>query len=254
MACTTSRSRGNFPVNLSAKNDLLVLGQAALEDAYEYMESRHCVLLILDESGCTLWQCGHPQTMSQLKALGIDCGSYWAEGLIGTNAPALAIAEGHPIQVSGQQHFKQALHPWHFCATPVYDNSGRQRAVIVLGSLLVDNAASDLPLTLAIAREIGNYLHADTLLAETNRHLNELNALLDGVEDGVMAWDQRGCLLYLNRRAAAILQLNETNSLGKPVTDLLTLPAVLTHAILQRTPSAMWKSLLKINNNLFLLC
>ncbi|CRY03954.1 TPA: PTS-dependent dihydroxyacetone kinase operon transcriptional regulator DhaR [Yersinia enterocolitica] len=218
------------------KNDLLVLGQAALEDAYEYMESRHCVLLILDESGCTLWQCGHPQTMSQLKALGIDCGSYWAEGLIGTNAPALAIAEGHPIQVSGQQHFKQALHPWHFCATPVYDNSGRQRAVIVLGSLLADNAASDLPLTLAIAREIGNYLHADTLLAETNRHLNELNALLDGVEDGVMAWDQRGCLLYLNRRAAAILQLNETNSLGKPVTDLLTLPAVLTHAILQRIP------------------
>ena len=38
------------------KNDLLVLGQAALEDAYEYMESRPCVLLILDESGCTLWQ------------------------------------------------------------------------------------------------------------------------------------------------------------------------------------------------------
>lgn len=128
-----------------------------------------------------------------------------------------------------------------FLRHPVYDNSGRQRAVIVLGSLLADHAASDLPLTLAIAREIGNYLHADTLLAETNRHLNELNALLDGVEDGVMAWDQRGCLLYLNRRAAAILQLDETSSLGKPVTDLLTLPALLSQLFCTERPLAMWK-------------
>lgn len=31
------------------------------------------------------------------------------------------------VRGSGQQSFKQALHPWHFCATPMYDNSGRQR-------------------------------------------------------------------------------------------------------------------------------
>lgn len=234
---TPHRAAGTtFKSICQRKNDLLVLGQAALEDAYEYMESRECSLLILDESGCTLWQCGHAKTLNQLTKLGFAEGSYWAEGLIGTNAPALAIAEGNPTQVSGLQHFKQALHPWHFCATPVYDNSGRQRAVIVLGCLLTEKAASDLPLTLAIAREIGNSLHTDSLLAETNRHLNELNALLDGMEDGVLAWDQRGCLQYLNRRAATILRLDEANSLGKPVSQLLTLPALLTHAIHQRSP------------------
>ncbi|WP_281352764.1 dihydroxyacetone kinase operon transcriptional regulator DhaR [Acerihabitans arboris] len=218
------------------KDDLLVLGQAALEDAYEYMESRPCALLILDESGCTLWVCGHPFTQAQLEALGIGPGSYWTEGLIGSNAPALAIAGGYPVQLAGEQHFRQALHPWHFCAAPVYDNGGRQRAVIVLASLVEEKAASDLSLTLVLAREVGNYLHADSLLAETNRHLNALNALLDGVEDGVLAWDQHGCLQYLNARAAAMLRLDETASLGKPVLTLITLPALVIQAMHNRSP------------------
>lgn len=218
------------------KDDLLVLGQAALEDAYEYMDSRPCVLMILDESGCTLWVCGHSPTQARLETLGIGPGSYWTEGLIGTNAPALAIAGGYPVMLAGEQHFRQALHPWHICAAPVYDNAGRQRAVIVLACLVEHRAASDLSLTLVLAREVGNYLHADSLLAETNRHLNALNALLDGVEDGVLAWDQRGCLQYLNARAAAMLRLDETESLGKPVSALLTLPALVTQAVRNRRP------------------
>lgn len=217
------------------KNDLLVLGQAALEDAYEFMESRPCVLLILDESGCTLWLGGHQQTLSQLAALGVVAGSYWSEGGMGTNAPALAAASGTPELVAGRQHFKHALHPWYFCAAPVYDNSGRQRAAIVLGGPLAEKAAGDLSLTLVLAREVGNYLHADSLLAETNRHLNALNALLAGVEDGVLAWDQHGGLQYLNARAAGVLGLDATTSVGKPLLELLTLPALVIQAMQNRS-------------------
>lgn len=216
------------------KGDLLALGQAALEDARELMEPRRCVLQILDESGCLLWHCGHAQTRAALESLGFVTGSYWAEGHIGTNAAALAIRDGSPAQVCGDEHYKQALRAWNSSAAPVYDNNGRQRAVIVLLSPASGHCASDLPLTLSIAREIGNALHTDILLAETNRHLNELYALLDGVEDGVLSWDHYGCLQYLNRRAAQMLQLDEQNSLGQPLAGLLVLPALLQHAIAQR--------------------
>ncbi|CAI1923931.1 Formate hydrogenlyase transcriptional activator [Serratia liquefaciens] len=216
------------------KNDLLTLGQAALEDACEYMEQRRCLLAILDESGCMLWLCGDVLTRERLKLLGFTPGAYWAEGDIGTNAPSLAASEGHPIQVRGSEHVRQALHDWSFCATPVYDNSGRQRGSIALGCLLADCAAGDLSLTLALAREIGNSLNADGLLAESNRHLNQLYGLLDGVDDGVMAWDHRGYLQYINQRAATLLKLDEQQSQGKPLTQLLTLPALLNRAIAQR--------------------
>ncbi|STE86641.1 PTS-dependent dihydroxyacetone kinase operon regulator (sigma-54 dependent transcriptional regulator) [Escherichia coli] len=49
-------------------------------------------------------------------------------------------------------------------------------------------------LTLAIAREVGNLLLTDSLLAETNRHLNQLNALLESMDDGVISWDEQGNL------------------------------------------------------------
>jgi len=216
------------------KNDLLTLGQAALEDACEYMEQRRCLLAILDESGCMLWLCGDVLTRERLQLLGFTPGAYWAEGDIGTNAPSLAASEGHPIQVRGSEHVRQALHDWSFCATPIYDNSGRQRGSIALGCLLADCAAGDLSLTLALAREIGNSLNADGLLAESNRHLNQLYGLLDGVDDGVMAWDHRGYLQYINQRAATLLKLDEQQSQGKPLTQLLTLPALLNRAIAQR--------------------
>ncbi|MFJ3357115.1 dihydroxyacetone kinase operon transcriptional regulator DhaR [Serratia liquefaciens] len=216
------------------KNDLLTLGQAALEDACEYMEQRRCLLAILDESGCMLWLCGDVLTRERLQLLGFTPGAYWAEGDIGTNAPSLAASEGHPIRVRGSEHVRQALHDWSFCATPVYDNSGRQRGSIALGCLLADCAAGDLSLTLALAREIGNSLNADGLLAESNRHLNQLYGLLDGVDDGVMAWDHRGYLQYINQRAATLLKLDEQQSQGKPLTQLLTLPALLNRAIAQR--------------------
>ena len=138
--------------------------------------------------------------------------------------------------MSGEEHVRRALHGWSFCATPVYDNSGRQRGSIALGCLLADCAAGDLSLTLAIAREIGNSLNADGLLAESNRHLNQLYGLLDGVDDGVMAWDHRGYLQYINQRAAGLLKLDEQQSQGKPLAQLLTLPALLKRAIADRQP------------------
>ncbi len=85
----------------------------------------------------------------------------------------------------------------------------------------------DLPLTLAIAREVGNLLLTDSLFAETNRHLNQLNALLESMDDGVISWDEQGTAEFINARAARVLRLDATASQGRTITELLTLPAVI---------------------------
>ena len=66
------------------KTALLTIGQAALEDAWEFMDSRPCALFILDESACILSRCGEPQTLAQLAELGFLDGSYCAESIIGS--------------------------------------------------------------------------------------------------------------------------------------------------------------------------
>lgn len=215
------------------KTALLTIGQATLEDAWEYMANRPCALIILDESACILNRCGDAQTLLDLEKLGLQEGSYCAESIIGTCALSLAALEGQPLKTSREQHFKRALHPWSFCSTPIFDNHGRLFGSIALACLYQDRAPSDLSLTLSVAREIGNSLLTDNLLADSNRHLNQLYGLLESMDDGVMAWNEQGVLQFLNAQAARQLHLDVLTSQGKNIADLITLPALLRRAIKQ---------------------
>ncbi|HEM6828727.1 TPA: PTS-dependent dihydroxyacetone kinase operon transcriptional regulator DhaR [Citrobacter koseri] len=213
------------------KTALLTIGQAALEDAWEFMDGRPCALFILDESACILNRCGDPGTLEKLAELGFLDGSYCAEIIIGSCALSLATMPGQPTKTAGEQHFKQALHPWSFCSTPVFDNHGRLFGSISLCCLVEHQSVSDLSLTLAIAREVGNSLLTDSLLAESNRHLNQMYGLLESMDDGVMAWNEQGVLQFLNARAATMLHLDTQASKGKNIHDLVNLPALLRRAI-----------------------
>lgn len=213
------------------KTALLTIGQAALEDAWEFMDNRPCALFILDESACILSRCGDPRTLEQLEVLGFLDGSYCAESIIGSCALSLASMLGQPVKTSGEQHFKQALNVWSFSSTPVYDNHGRLFGSISLCCLTEHQAGSDLSLTLAIAREVGNSLLTDSLLAESNRHLNQMYGLLESMDDGVMAWNEQGILQFLNVRAAMLLHLDAQSSQGKNIYELLTFPPLLRRAI-----------------------
>ncbi|HDX8354406.1 TPA: PTS-dependent dihydroxyacetone kinase operon transcriptional regulator DhaR [Aeromonas dhakensis] len=218
------------------KRDLLTTGEMALEDLYEFMEGRPCALLLTDESGCLLAQTGHPDTLRELAALGFGPGAFFSEGRIGTNAINLAALEGMPLCVSGPQHFNQTLHPWHCCASPVYNSNGRQVAIMALTCKVEEASAGDLALTVSAGRELAHLLQMETLMQESQHHLSELYALLDGVDDGVLAWDPQGRLRYLNALAANRLRLDPDLCLGQPLEQHLLLPQRLQLAIKGQTP------------------
>lgn len=218
------------------KRDLLTTGEMALEDLYEFMEGRPCALLLTDESGCLLAQTGHTETQAELALLGFGPGAFFSEGRIGSNAINLAALEGVPLCVSGPQHFNQTLHPWHCCASPVYNSHGRQVAIVALACKVEDATVGDLALTVSAGRELANLLQMETLMQESQRHLSELYALLDGMDDGVLAWDPQGKLRYLNALAAQRLRLDPALCLGHPLEQHLQLPQRLRLAIEQQTP------------------
>lgn len=218
------------------KRDLLTTGEMALEDLYEFMEGRPCALLLTDESGCLLARTGHGETLAELEALGFGLGAFFSEGRIGTNAINLAALAGIPLVVSGAQHFNQTLHPWHCCASPVYNSNGRQVAIVALICKLDAAAAGDLALTVGAGRELAHLLQMETLMQESQRHLSELYALLDGMDDGVLAWDPQGRLRYLNALAAQRLRLDPALCLGQPLERQLLLPQRLRLAIEGQTP------------------
>ena len=163
------------------------------------MEGRPCALLLTDESGCLLASTGHSETLAELAALGL-----WPRRLLQRGADrhqchqsggaggSVALRQRPPALQPG------TLHPWHSCASPVYNSNGRQVAIIALICRVEEASVGDLALTVSAGRELAHLLQMETLMQESQHHLSELYALLDGMDDGVLAWDPQGRLRYLN--------------------------------------------------------
>lgn len=227
------------------KQDLLLVAQMALQDLYEMMEPRRCAFLLTDESGCLLLRIGHYQTLSELDGLGLREGAFFSEGRLGCNAINLAMLEGMALALAGIQHFKLQLHDWHCCASPVYNRHARQVAIMALISRGQDAGVGDLALTVSASRELAHLLEVDALMQESSHHLNTLYGLLDGVDDGVLLWDQQGSLRYLNQLAANKLQLDASLSLGQPLRQYIGLPQRVQWAINQGASFARFDTTLE---------
>ncbi|MFL9592420.1 dihydroxyacetone kinase operon transcriptional regulator DhaR [Aeromonas schubertii] len=216
---------------LQRKRDLVVTGEMALEDLYEYMEGRRCALLLTDESGCLLARVGHGEILAALGELGLLQGAFLSEGRLGSNAINLAGHLGTPLTLRGKEHFKEALHGWVGSAAPVFNPQGRLVAMLALYCPLEEAQPGDLALAVAAGRELANQLQMEGLMQESQRHLSELYALLEGMDDGVLAWDHQAKIRYLNRLAAERLGLDPARVLGQPLALYLRLPRRLELAI-----------------------
>lgn len=162
-------------------------------------------------------------------ALGIGEGIYWREGMMGNNAVTTALLLHEPVSLQGYEHFNQSLHQFACFATPIFDSYSAVMGAV--GLILLDESDTVSALVHSTAQQISAKLHADMILAESNQHLSEVHALLDGVEEGVLAWDHKGTILYLNKNGSDLLNVKGEKLLGKNIQDTLTLPQRITHAI-----------------------
>jgi transcriptional activator for dhaKLM operon len=227
------RAKGvTFSSIQKSKAQLLNIAIPSMEDIYEYLENDNCALLFSDETGCTLSFLTTPTLSSALLDLGIEKGMYWREGIIGNNAINSAMHLAKATQTVGFEHYKQALHGFAMYAAPIFDNTGTTHGCVAL--ILPISKASPIALALihSAARDIASQLHAENMLTESNQHLSEVHILLEGVEEGVVAWHPTGKIHYLNQKGATLLGLT-LSELGSQINSVLTLPQQLRQTIKQ---------------------
>ncbi|HEY8717043.1 GAF domain-containing protein [Pengzhenrongella sp.] len=136
--------------------------------------SEGMLVAIADTSGRLLWVEGDRTVRRDVERVGFVEGSSWSEQDAGTNAPGIALATDHEIQIFAAEHFTRAVQPWSCSAAPVHDPvTGR-----VLGALDItgrDPAAS--PQMLSLVR-------ATVAAMESELAVRALRAMLSGADDG----------------------------------------------------------------------
>lgn len=80
----------------------------------------HC-LVVTDADGVLVRLEGNEKGRTTFEEHGIAVGSCWDERIAGTNGVTMALSQGKPFTVSGQQHYFSALRPFACSAVPLFD-------------------------------------------------------------------------------------------------------------------------------------
>jgi transcriptional activator for dhaKLM operon len=167
--------------------------------------------------------------------LGLRRGTYGTEGQLGTTALGLGLIAAMPVQVVGAEHYFRTYHHLVSTAAPIHDEHGRITGMLAIIGPVSTATSHTLSLVMAAARAISNQLQANLYLQEAIRRLTEVNAVLGAMHEGVIAWDATGRINHVNPRAGRILHLNSTAVQGKPIADVLQLPALMAETLQQRS-------------------
>ena len=132
--------------------EIIAIAETVLEDVYQMLDPRTCVMLVTDATGCTLSILGNDKIITDFNDLGFKKGAFWTEGRVGTNAVSLSLHTHEPASIFSAQHFNQHLHKYCTHAAPVFNNEGRLTACLLLITHVENYQQSDAALIASCAK------------------------------------------------------------------------------------------------------
>lgn len=214
-----------------ASFDLIALARPFMEDIYQFSGESDMALYLTDETLCTVDWLGDRDLFEELEKRGIRAGVNLRERRAGTNAAALALNEGIPVQVVGAEHFYERFHFLTGTAAPVHASTGQMLGVIGVVTSERNSHPHTLGIVMAAARAIENQLQADQSLADAHRLLGQLNASLQAIGNGIVFLDSAGTVTHMNASAGDILALSPRLAMGRRFGSLVAPPTELQAAI-----------------------
>jgi transcriptional regulator of acetoin/glycerol metabolism len=223
-----------FEHRRQASFDLIAVARPFMEDVYQFSGARDITLYLTDQSLYVVDCLGDSALFTALEEKGLRHGVNLKEKWVGTNAAAMALKEGTPVQVAGPEHFRQAFHFITGTSAPIHATTGQMLGVIGLVTLEENSHPHTLGIVMAAAKAIENQLQADHTLAEAHRHLGELNASLQAISKGMVFLDSEGTVSHINATAGEILGISHRMAMGRRFGSMVQVPPELKHAMAEQ--------------------
>ncbi len=223
-----------FEHRLHAHFDLIAVARPFMEDIHQFVGEHGVVIFVTDRNLCILDIVGDSSLQELIQACGMQRGVSLAEEYIGTNAAAMALREGIPVQVVGPEHYCAACHIFTDTAAPIHAPNGEMLGVLGIAALEEDGCPHSLGVAMAAAKAIENQLQADLSLSEAHQRHAELDVALEAMSKGILFLDLDGRVTHINACGAEILRIPHRLAMGREIRSLLTLPPRVEAAMDQR--------------------
>jgi transcriptional regulator of acetoin/glycerol metabolism len=194
-----------FEHRLHAHFDLIAIARPSMEDVHQFVGERGVVVFVTDRNLCVLDLVGGSSLQELMQACGMQRGVFLSEECVGTNAAAMALSEGLPVQVVGPEHYCVACHIFTDTAAPIHAPNGELLGVLGIATLEEDGCPHSLGVAMAAAKAIENQLQADLSLSEAHQRHAELDVALEALSKGILSLDLEGRVTHINARGAATI-------------------------------------------------
>jgi sigma-54 dependent transcriptional regulator, acetoin dehydrogenase operon transcriptional activator AcoR len=206
---------------LDEKRELINTADLYMNQLYDFVKGSDFFILLTDEEGCILSILGDDKILDEAFSYKMVPGAYMDERSIGTNTMGTVLAEGKPLQVSGEEHYIKAYHRWTCSASPIR-NSDEE----IIGTLDLTGYSESVNLhTLGMVVAAANAIEE---IMDIKRYTQELalakkftETIIDSIETGVLTADLEGNVITANRIVAEMFGYAQDEMKGMKTWDLL---------------------------------
>ncbi|SDK84383.1 sigma-54-dependent Fis family transcriptional regulator [Natronincola ferrireducens] len=211
----------NLQKRLETNSDLIVTTEPFMNQLYNFVKGSCFFAILTDEEGCILNVIGDEDVLEVAFNLEMVPGAYMNEEHIGTNAMGTALAEGIPVQVSGEEHFIKAYHRWTCSAAPIRSPQGKIIGTLNLTGYSHLVHSHTLGMVVAAVHAIEHMLR----IHRTNNKLaiakQYIETIIDSITIGIFTIGPRGYMKTINRTAREMLGYTPQEIVGLRVEDLI---------------------------------
>lgn len=213
-------SEGELFDRLEARRELILVAEPFLSQLYGFVRGSNFFSMLTDADGCILSMMGDDDILSEAFRLKMAPGAFMDERSIGTNAMGTCLAEGEPVQVSGEEHFIKAYHRWTCSGAPIRDADGTMIGAIDLTGYSENVHPHTLGMVVAAASAMGRMLkvrlYNDQLLLSNTY----LGAVLDSITAGIVGVGLDGTVRTVNSHASEMFGYDEDSMRSMLASDL----------------------------------
>ena len=195
-----------------------VLAKPIMDTLYHCVKGSGFVIVLIDRDGYILNTVGGLKELRQADKLRFGPGANWGEEFVGTNAIGTALALGHPVQITGPEHYCESHHLWTCSAAPIRQQNGEIIGFLDISGPRERATALQLGLIVAAAHAIEDRIGLDESVSQLYDINKYLEAVLNSVSEGIIAVNGQGIITGINKMAAKTFRLHPKEVVGQPLT------------------------------------
>lgn len=183
---------------LEAERELIITAEPFMNQLYNFVKGSNFFSILTDKDGCILSVIGDEEILSEAFSFKMIPGAYMDEKNIGTNAMGTSLAEGKPVQVSGEEHYIKVYHRWTCSASPIRNSRGE-----IIGSLDLTGYSESvhshtLGMVVAAANAVEKMLEIKEYTEELSMAKLYTETIIDSITAGILTVDLDGNIITVN--------------------------------------------------------